>query len=90
MRPSINVENKDSKANLFSHGYRLPIPVSSQISRRLLSPRLFRLPLMPGKRMNVMPALAPPTCRSGSLYRLNIKGIPSIDDNASANRGNLH
>lgn len=61
---SINVENKDSKANLVQSWLSVADPVS-QISRRLLSPRLF-FALMPGKRTVFgLFALAPPTCRSG-------------------------
>lgn len=80
---SINVENKDSKANLVQSW--LSVADRSQISRRLLSPASFRLDA--GQRTVFgLFALAPLPADRESMYWLNIKGIPSIDDNASANR----
>lgn len=61
---SINVENKDSKANLVQSWLSVANP-RSQISRRLLSPRLF-FALMPAKEQYSGYSLwRPPTCRSG-------------------------
>ncbi len=63
---SINVENKDSKANLVQSWLSVADP-RSQISRCLLSPRLF-FALMPGKRTVFgLFALAPLYLQIGSL-----------------------
>ncbi len=63
---SINVENKDSKANLVQSWLSVADP-GSQISRCLLSPRLF-FALMPGKRTVFgLFALAPLYLQIGSL-----------------------
>ncbi len=69
---SINVENKDSKANLKQ--------------AFIITPPLFRLDAGQKNSIRVIRSGAPLPADRESMYWLNIKGIPSIDDNASANR----
>ncbi len=57
-----------------------------KISRRLLSPRLFRLDAGQKNSIRVIRRRPLPADRGAPAYWLNIMGIPSIDDNASANR----
>lgn len=83
---SINVENKDSKANLVQSWLSIADPHVTNKQAFIITPPLFRLDAGQKNSIRVI--------RSGeslpedreSMYWLNIKGIPSIDDNAAANR----
>lgn len=70
---SINVENKDSKANLVQSWLSVADPRVTNKQAFIITPPLFAL--MPGKRTVFgLFALAPPTCRSslctGSILRV--------------------
>ncbi|ECT3163897.1 fimbrial assembly chaperone, partial [Salmonella enterica subsp. enterica serovar Kentucky] len=83
---SINVENKDSKANLVQSWLSVADPQVTNKQAFIITPPLFRLDAGQKNSIRVIRSGAPLPADRESMYWLNIKGIPSIDDNASANR----
>lgn len=83
---SINVTNKDNKADLVQSWLSVVDPACTDTNALVVTPPLFRLDAGQKNSIRVIKTGAPLPEDKESMYWLNVKGIPSTDPNAQKNQ----
>lgn len=83
---SINVTNKDKKADLVQSWLSVIDPACKDTNALVVTPPLFRLDAGQKNSIRVIKTGAPLPENRESMYWLNVKGIPSTDPDAHENQ----